>query len=347
MKLEEQRGGLMISELATRAFSLLGMQFGIISNVPELINDNEYFGWEGKHLHSLLTNFGAFTEIPFSNNHQNYFVLIDDVNLPLSVTEGNNSIHFSGPLSVLEHECKDKRITFFGNMGLFSKFLVKSLENYGMYSFHSTSFFDPDNEHLFLVLGGSGVGKSAVLLSAIERGYQVFGTELTHVSVQEGNLRFYRGSLYQNCRVGNLVEDFPSLIDRFAINGLPETNIWHEYISIDLTSVAAASEILTDPSLTIIFPRIEGDRKIPKRRILGTEKLPQAVFENLSEKIAPPSYLYGSHFHPSVDSVESAQRRSDFSQRMIEHANIKAVWESLASPKMCLDEIAEDKRRKV
>jgi len=329
------------SEFAGRAFSLLGVEIGLCSNYPEMLFDDEYFKGKGAYLHSLISNFNNLEEIPYSDRHDAYFVLIDDENLPFNIQDSYGTVSISGPLRRLETGSSDKRATIFGNMGIFSKYLIRILETRGIYSFHSTSFYDPKTEHLYLVLGGTGAGKSAVLLSAIDRGFEVFGTELTHASIEDGKLRFHKGSLFQNCRVGNLVEDFPRLIDKFDIKDLPYTDVWHKYVSIDFGSISTERDSLDDPKLTIIFPRIESYREVPERYKLGVGSLSQRIFENLCEKVIPPTYVFGTHFQETIDTSEDTIRRNEFAEFFVEKARIDSVWKSLANPQMCLDEIVD------
>ena len=205
----------MSANLSHRALSLLGVEIGLVSNYRAILQDDEYFKGAGTKLHSLLSNFHHLTEIPFSPLHHAYVVIVDSDLLPFSSSMTERELYISGPIRRLEETAVDKRSSIFGNMGLFSKFTIQMLERQGWYSFHATSFYRRASGQLFIVLGGTGSGKSTVLLKAIDAGYEVFSTELTHVRHRDGVFEFYKGSVVQNCRVGNLVEDFPSLIERF------------------------------------------------------------------------------------------------------------------------------------
>jgi hypothetical protein len=325
----------MNQKSCTRAFSVLGIEFGIISNTNSGVSDNEYFSSKSQ-LHSLLSNFRHIVDIPFTENHHAYIIINDYPAAPFSIKTDNNLMMISGPITKLEQEISDKRESIFGNMGILSKYIISILEYHGIFSFHSTSFFDPSSNRLYLVLGGSGAGKSTVLLAALEQNFQVFGTELTHISIQNGKTIFHKGSLIQNCRVGNLVEDFPNLIQKLEIPELPTANIWHSYRSVDLTAFAYPQEKIVDPALTIIFPKIESDRKVPEQFKVKQNSLESKIFENLCEKTSTQSYVYGIYFTPSLDTLESQLHRSEFARQFTKSTRIEAVWKSLANPHMCL-----------
>ena len=220
----------------TRLFSLLGMKIQLTSNYRDILYDDEYFlGKRGK-LHSLLSNFHELVPLPSDSEDQvDVRIRIEDKrqkNLTMSISD--RTYHFIGPIKEMEEDVDDKRASIFGNMGIFSKIMVRELEHQGIFSFHSTSFVQPGTNRLYLVLGSSGAGKSSVLLKAVKDGMQVFGTELTHFRILNNKIVFYKGSLWQNCRMGNLVEDFPSLLDTFSIDYTPKGNPWQQYLSVNL-----------------------------------------------------------------------------------------------------------------
>ena len=328
----------MVSTLYSRAFSVLGVEFGIISNTSSGIADEEYFCGT-THLHSLLSNFRHLVSIPYTGNHHASIIITDDDRLPFSLTTEGDTMYVSGPITQLEQSTADKRSSIFGNMGIVSKFMIAVMERHGIYSFHSTSFYDPATKRLFLVLGESGAGKSTVLLAALEKNLEVFGTELTHVSIQQDKTVFHKGSLIQNCRVGNLVEDFPELQAPLHITGLPTTNVWHSYLSVDLTERAFPQEELIDPAVTVLFPKIESDRKVPEQFQMGTKRLDEKIFRNLCEKTGAATYAYGKHFCPALDTPQAETRRAAFALEFTRTTRIDAVWKTLANPHMCLQQI--------
>ncbi len=326
---------------STRLFSLLGMKIQLTSNYREILYDDEYFlGKDGK-LHSLLSNFHELVPLPSDSEDQvDVRIRIEDKRQNnLTMSNSSRKYHFIGPIKEMEEGTDDKRASIFGNMGIFSKILVRELEQKGIFSFHSTSFVQPGTNRLYIVLGGSGAGKSTVLLKAVKEGMQVFGTELTHFSIRKRKVIFHKGSLWQNCRMGNLVEDFPSLLNTFSISYTPQGNPWHQYLSVDLKNWQYPEDSIENPEVIILFPRIESDRKNAERYKLKKETTIYSLYENLSDKVSPPSYVYKKAFIPAIEDKSDQIKRMGASDNFIKFANIGTCWKFLASPEECLDEV--------
>ena len=329
-----------MSKVFQRAFELMGMKIELISNWEPVIRDDEYFMGQGGELHSLLSNFNSFRELPQISGADFIFELRDDADAAgFSLTSEGAAYILTGPVKDCEKSAGDKRAAIFGNMGFFSKVAVKELENRGIYSFHSTSFCSPEANRLFLVLGGSGAGKSSVLLKAQTEDLPVFGTELTHFKITEGKLEMLMGSLWQNCRMGNLVVDFPELLERYGIEYTGEGDPWYQYKSVDMSRWRAGRDMMNDPEIVIIFPRIESERSHAVINRCSTEKIDYSLYSNLADKVSPPSMLYKRFFIPSVDDGEAQKKRMKAAQEFKKAANITECWEVLANSKQCLNGI--------
>jgi hypothetical protein len=323
-----------------RAFSLLGMKIGIISNDKTALYDDEYFLGKGGYLHSLLSNFHRIEPIPYEkdNDKMDMIFNIFDKNSQDFSFESNGSVYkISGPIKRNEESTNDKRSSIFGNMGIFSKVAILELEKKGIFSFHSTCFIHPLTNVLYLVLGSSGAGKSTVLLKAIKENMKVFGTELVHIQIENSKVTFFKGSIWQNCRMGNLVEDFPSLLKKFNIDYKPEGNPWQKYTSINMSKWQYHENIIVNPKIIILYPRIESERSMPERIEMDTAGSAYQLFENLSDKVSPPSLVYKKYFIPSVDNKEDQIRRMNKTRKFIRCANINASWKILTGPDACLD----------
>jgi len=333
----------MMKQKYTRLFSLLGMNIELISDYPEILQDDEYFLGKNGKLHSLLSNFHELVQVTADAGKQiDVRIRIEDApldTLTLSIQDG--TYLFRGPVKALEEGNGDKRASIFGNMGIFSKICVLELEKRGIYSFHSTSFVQPGSNKLFLILGGSGAGKSTVLLKAVKEGMQIFGTELTHFSIKDEKVTFYKGSLWQNCRMGNLVEDFPSLLETFSIDYVPNGNPWKQYLSVDLKPWQYAADVMEQPEVVVLFPRIESDRQDAERYLLKKSGVVYSAFGNLSDKVSPPSYIYNSVFIPSVDGGNDQIERMKAAQKFLQYVDIRACWKFLTNPEECLDVVLE------
>ncbi|HAK45694.1 MAG TPA: hypothetical protein DCO79_07235 [Spirochaeta sp.] len=329
-----------MSSIIKRAFELQGMKIGLISDFHDIITDDEYFMSKGGHLHSLLSNFNSLNEISSTLPMD---VIFEVKNISgaeeFSLEVDGSNYYLSGPVERCEKECSDKRSSIFGNMGFFSKVAVLELEKRGIFSFHSTSFCKEDENRLYLVLGGSGAGKSSVLLKAQTANMNVFGTELTHFSLNDGKLKLMEGSLWQNCRMGNLVIDFPELLGKYGIDWSGEGDPWYQYKSVDLGDWKAGKAVLEDPELVLLFPRIESERENSVIFRSSAEKKDYKIYNNLADKVSPPSMLYGTYFIPSIDDDESQKLRMKAAIDFRRTANIIDCWEILASPAQCLDGI--------
>lgn len=321
-----------------RAFSLYKLNFIIESKNKELINNDEFFLGKGEHLHSLLSNFNHLQEIDPPNYPDVIFRLRDSNATAVSFTQkGDNTFELAGPLVKNETHAKDKRVCIFGNMGFFSKFLVRELEKKGIFSIHSTSFFDPKNKRLFLVIGGSGSGKSTVLLKAISiGGIEVFGTEITHFSTGSSDIKMIKGSMWQNCRMGNLVFDFPELLEKFGLTSI-EGDLWHMYKSVPLHNLQTPESDFERLKIVILMPRIEGERNTISINKVAKSTILFNLFQNMSDKVSPPTLLWGNHFLPSIDSSVLQIVRMSSAEKFLASAQIESCWNILASPGRCLE----------
>jgi len=329
----------MIKKNFYRSFSILGVEVGIISNYQSILNYDEYFLDKGSHLHSLLSNFNRLEEIPFSLNHDFYLYLINIKRFPLEVEIGSRNIYCSGDILSFEKNALDKRKSIFGNMGLFSKILLRHLEKKGIFSFHSTAIYSQTKKILYLVLGGSGSGKSTVLLAGLEKGLEVFGTELVHFRLKNNHVIFYKGPIVMNCRKENLIEDFPELIDKFNIKNLYKPKRQGLYWPIDMSSVQTETNIFKNPKIVLIFPRIEKFRQKVIISKMNTLDMQNLIFNSLCQKISSVSVLYNKYFVPSIDDKESQIYRMKIVKEFYQKADIQSGWSVLTSPQNCLDKI--------
>lgn len=329
----------MIKENFYRSFSILGVEAGIIFNYQSILNDDEYFLDKGSYLHSLLSNFNRLEEISFSSNHDFYLYIINIKGFPLEVEIGLRNVYCSGDILSFEKNALDKRKSIFGNMGLFSKILLRFLEKKGIFSFHSTAMYSQTKKILYLVLGESGSGKSTVLLAGLRKGLKLFGTELVHFQIKNEQVLFYKGSTIMNCRKENLIEDFPELIDKFNIKNLHKTRKQCLYLPVDMGSLQTENNIFKNPKMVLIFPRIE--KFIQKVVIseVNTLDIQNLIFDNLSQKISPASILYDKYFVPSVDNRRLQLFRMEMARQFCKKADIQSIWNVLASPQNCLDKI--------
>ena len=198
-----------------RAVKIVEARIGLVSNNEKLITEARYF--EGQVMESLLTDIHSIEPIPFSDDLDSCFVVIDDPNIQPQVKITEKVCTATGDFSRYEKECSDNRYSLFGNLGLFFKYLLVTLERYHqIYSFHASSMYSPSRDTLLLVVGGAGAGKTVFLLKGLEDDWKIFSTEMTHFRFTDKGYEFYMGSLYDNIRLGNLIYDFPKANEIFT-----------------------------------------------------------------------------------------------------------------------------------
>lgn len=322
-----------------KGIKILETVVGIISNNEEIICDPEYFEGKGQYLHSLSTNFHKLEEVDFSLSQAFFYVLDLNREEPkIFFNPQRDEIFAIGNFRKLEKETPDKRPTLFGNMGLFNRFFLLCLEKFsGIYSLHATSAYNPDSDELFIIVGSSGSGKSAVLLSAINHNLKLFSSEMTHFKVEKRKISFFKGALYHNIRVGSLVKDFPSLIGNLNIKIPKVRDIWNNYFSVCMSSVQEKKDILVNPKVRIIFPRIEFNLKNPIISSIDKNTLFQLLFYSVSEKITKVSLLYNLVPVGSIDKKELARERLRVIRHFVEKLEILSSKKIIANSNNCLD----------
>ena len=175
-----------------RAVRIDHARIGIVSNNEKLITEPRYF--EGQILESLLTDIHSIDPIPYSEDLDAYFIAIDDPKVEPQVKVTEKVLFATGDFTRYERECSDNRYSLFGNLGLFFKYLLVTLERrHQVYSFHASSMFSPSRNTLLLVVGGAGAGKTVFLLKGLEDDWQIFSTEMTHFRFTGSGIRILYG----------------------------------------------------------------------------------------------------------------------------------------------------------
>jgi hypothetical protein len=322
-----------------RAVKIVEARIGLVSNNEKLITEARYF--EGQVMESLLTDIHSIEPIPFSDDQDSYFVVIDDPNIQPQVKITEKVCTATGDFSRYEKECSDNRYSLFGNLGLFFKYLLVTLERYHqIYSFHASSMYSPSRDTLLLVVGGAGAGKTVFLLKGLEDDWKIFSTEMTHFRFTAKGYEFYMGSLYDNIRLGNLIYDFPKANEKLQVEIPPGvTDVWGHKIAIDMRHIAAASRYL-NPRVTVVDARIESGREKPiVKTVARKEKIVKILFDNATEKLGPTLVFYDVIPVESFDTPELMRRRLEVMQRFVAEVKLNPVKSVLAGAKNCMEGI--------
>ncbi len=321
-----------------RAVKVVQVKIGIVSNSEKLVTEPRYF--EGQVMESLLTNIYSIEPIPYTEDLDAYFIAIDDPNVSPQVKVAERVLLATGDFTRYEKECSDHRYSLFGNLGLFFKYLLVTLERYHhIYSFHASSMFSPSRNTLLLVVGGPGAGKTVFLLKGLEDDWQIFSTEMTHFQFIDQGYVFYMGSLYDNIRLGNLIYDFPQAKDRLKVEIPDVPDPWGHKIAIDMGSIAAQPQYL-NPCVTIVDSRIESGRDTPiVKTITRREKIVKILFDNATEKFGSPFILYDRIPVESLDRPGLMARRLQAMYRFVEEVALNPVKSTLAGAQNCMEGI--------
>jgi hypothetical protein len=329
----------MNASLNKRAVQCLDAKIGIVSNNGDLIRQERYF--ESARVESLLTNVRQYKEIPY-DNVDTEFIVLDDPSLRPYVSICKESCCCLGDFSTWEKECGDSRYGLFGNLGLFFRYTLTTLErHHGIYSFHAGSIYIPDHNLLLLVMGGPGAGKSVYLLRSILDGWKIFSTEMTHFRIGEKGIEFFKGSLFDNVRLGSLIHDFPEVIDKLGLKIPNIKNEWEEQTTIDL-SAFQADDVYRNPRIQIINVRIESDRKKADVSVMkDKEIIVRTLYKNACEKFISPWLMYGRLPVAGCDDELLAQKRLKTMYGFYEKADLLPVKSVLSGVKNCMDGILE------
>lgn len=272
-----------------------------------------------------------------------YFYIIDEDSQP-RVHISSDTIIAQGNLLELERKAKDIRFSLLGNEGLFYRFALKVLEDvHDIFSFHACSMFDEEKEQLYIICGGAGSGKTAFLLKGIEVGLKIFSTEMTHFKFQStGKLRFYKGSLLDNIRVGNLKYDYPKAREMLNID-LPQVkDEWDAKIVTDLSQFQVPSDHLNNPQIFLVFPHIEQEkRESIVNEIKDKKVISKRLYDNISSKIGETILLYEKIPVAGLDTPLSAKRRLQAVNKFTQYGKLQKAVNVIAGTKNCLKGVKE------
>ena len=331
-----------MQELYKRAVQIVRAKFGLVSNKQELIFNPEFFE-NRKVIQCLLTDIYRVDDIPFNEELDACIYVHDVKGVPPAVTVTNREVRLVGNISQLDAQMSDRRYSLFGNLGLFFRYSMATLERYhDIFSFHASAMYIPDEDELLLLVGGAGAGKTCLLLEGLNRGYQMFSTEMTHIKFEGDKCLFFKGSLIDNVRIGNFIYDFPT-VPRLLNFRLPEVkDVWGTKVTVDLHGKTTSEDILVNPKVTLIFPKIEEGRdEAIFGDITDKRKLVKSLFDNATEKIANTALLYDTIPVGCLDSPELMQKRLKAMEKFVsgELFEIKRAKTILASPTTCMKEV--------
>jgi hypothetical protein len=325
-------------ELQRRAIRIVHTCLGLVSNNGPLIRRSEYF--QDRVPQSLLTDYHRVDEVPWDATHpvDAEIDILDTPGARPAITLGPDRVLAVGDWTAAEAAASDRRYTLFGNLGFLFRYAIHALErHHDTWSFHASAMVD-DKGDLWLIPGGAGAGKTVFLLEGLGRGWTIFSTEMTHVRLRDGGYEFYKGSLFDNIRLGTLRFDFPAVIGRLGLALPDSSDPWGTKIALDLRHVQTPADVLLSPSLRIVSPKVESGRE---RAIVGRldrrEKLVKLLFDNATEKHGGTVLLYDRLPLPSLDTPELMARRLAAMEGLVDQAAIKSARTTLCGARNCME----------
>jgi hypothetical protein len=330
--------------LHRRAIRIVHARLGLVSNNRELITRSEYF--TDRVPQSLLTDYHRVDDLPWDGAPAGVDAeirIIDTPGLAPAIALEPDRVLAVGDWTALEAANSDRRYSLFGNLGFVFRYAIHALErHHDTWSFHASAMVD-DKGDLWLIPGGAGAGKTVFLLEGLARGWTIFSTEMTHVRLTAGGYEFYKGSLFDNIRLGTLLYDFPAVLERLGTELPASKDPWGSKIALDLGHVQTPSDVLVSPSLRIVSPKVESGRdRAVVTRLDRREKLVKLLFDNATEKHGNTVLLYDRIPVPSLDTPALMARRLGAMQALVERATIKSARSTLCGARNCMEGLLDE-----
>jgi hypothetical protein len=313
------------------AVKILKARIGIESNTEELLPSFPL----KTEVKSLLTDFREVKQIPYSENLDGH-ISIEDSGSELSFELIGERATFHGPFLKLSQEASDLRFSLWGNQGFLYRFSLYLLEKkHEIFNLHACALYNIEKNHLYVVIGGAGSGKTVYLLSGLEKGLKLYSTETVHFRIDKNTLSWFMGSLVDNVRLGTLTHHFPKFLRHIDTQDTEDE--WQKKIALDLSAYKTDFEELTTPStVTILFPRIEEGREgflltpVPDKR-----KATKSLFDNITQKLSETVVLYDRLPVLGLDEEQMARIRLSNTSQLIQHESVVQTASVLSNPNEC------------
>jgi len=325
--------------LHRRAIRIVHARLGLVSNNRDLLTRSEYFS--DRVPQSLLTDYHRVDDVPWDGAPAEVDAeirIIDTPGLEPAITLEPDRVLAVGDWTALEASNSDRRYSLFGNLGFLFRYVIHALErHHDTWSFHASAMVD-DKGDLWLIPGGAGAGKTVFLLEGLSRGWTIFSTEMTHLRLTPGGYEFYKGSLFDNIRLGTLLYDFPAVTERLGFAVPPAEDPWGAKIALDLGHVQTPADTLVSPSLRVVSPKVESGRdRAVVTPIDRREKLVKLLFDNATEKHGGTVLLYDRLPLPSLDTPALMARRLAAMCGLVDRATIKSARSTLCGARNCME----------
>ena len=292
-------------------------------------------------VHSLHTDFREVEPIPLCSRPDGSILIAEDPAAPLRYRISGTRARWEGPLNSLTRRASDPRFSLWGNLGFLFRFALFLLEKkHRIHNLHAGALYEPSRHRLFVIIGGPGSGKTVYLLSGLERKLSLFSTETVHFRHEGRSVRWFTGSLVDNVRIGTLRRHFPRFLP--APMGVPDEDADNQKKAIDLSTFRYPENSLVDPTVVLLFPRIEEELGTFVLRPLGDERQTiQSLFANITEKLSQTTLLYDRIPVPGFDRMELAEARRRACQDLARHKTIAFSGAVRSGPTECWGDLLE------
>jgi len=298
------------SEMNQTGLKIGETEIGASSDYPQILEKQNFFWFE--------TNFLSVEYIPFREDLDSYIEIYnEEAQPPLEIA--NNTLRLRGKFSQLEKMDHDPRYSIFGNLGIFSSWVLRTLEEArNIHTFHACGLVK--DSRLLIIPGGAGAGKSVFIFTALSLGWKILSTEFVHFQVKD-TVTFFKGALQDAVRVDTFKYHFTEFAQKMNIELEEEMG---GKLVVDLSSFQCSPYQLNNPEIFLVFPHVEEKRdRLVCQETKEKESLLRHLFHSASEKIEKSILLYGHLALPGIDTLHLSKKRKDSLEKFIKTGIIK------------------------
>jgi len=285
---------------------------GISTNNKILMQKDKFYWFD--------TNFLDTNFVELHREKDSFFEILDQTDGKALEIDGN-TLRLRGNFSSFETEKYDKRFGIFGNLGIFSSWILRTLEDvHNIYTFHACGL---TKDSKFLIIpGGGGSGKTVFILSAIRNGWKIFSTEFVHFCVED-TVKFFKGPTRDGIRIDTLKNDFPDIAEKLGLDIHTLKEETASKLVVNFSSLQEENYLIKNPEIFLLFPHVEERRsRIIYEEIENKELILRNLFDSASEKIGKSVLLYGRIGLPGLDNTALAGKRVENMRHFMKKAKI-------------------------
>jgi hypothetical protein len=287
-----------------------GARVDLVSNDPAFLDVARYF--DRHSASSVVSILDAALLVGRSGSADATVALLDARGADTTLEVAPCSCTFRGDFRRLRSRDGSPQHTLFGNLGFLFRYLIVLLERTrSIHTLHACAFHRPEDGRLVIVLGTSQSGKSIVLLEALRRGFDVFASDLVHFESRDGKLRFHRGASVDNIWPWILTGVFADVARTLKVAKAVGAHKGSARFSLDLAGRLSPHELLVDPAVTLVLPRLAGpgDEPAQATEVSDAGTVRRTLYECATEKITQSTVIYDEVVVPPLSEPALDLRR--------------------------------------